>query len=135
MSEKSTASDEAKEKDRIIVGLTEYVTIKGPAKNKEVIARVDSGATKSSIDISLASELNLGPVIDSRLIRSVHGTKLRPVVEVSVLIMGRTLKAKFTIADRAHMRYPVLLGQNILRNGFLIDPVKRVDSPVFSVKK
>jgi hypothetical protein len=116
-------------KGKLIVGLTEYVVIKGSQKNKEVIARMDSGATKSSIDISMASELNLGPVVDSRLIKSAHGSKLRPVVEVEILIKNRHIKARFTVADRNHMHYPVLIGQNVLRNGFLIDPSRRVDTP------
>jgi hypothetical protein len=116
-------------KGKVIVGLTEFVIIKGSHGNKEVIARMDSGATKSSIDISMASELNLGPVVDSRLIKSAHGSKLRPVVEVEVIVRNRRIKARFTIADRCHMRYPVLIGQNVLRNGFLIDPTRRVDIP------
>jgi hypothetical protein len=127
MSEKkSTSNDDFKNKS--IVGLTEYVTINGSSNSKEVISRMDTGATKSSIDISLAAELKLGPVIDSRLIKSAHGTKLRPVVEVSVIISGREIKARFTVADRSHMRYPVLIGQNILKQGFLIDPNRRVDT-------
>ena len=116
-------------KGKLIVGLTEYVVIKGNQKNKEVIARMDSGATKSSIDISMASELNLGPVVDSRLIKSAHGSKLRPVVEVEIIIKNHHIKARFTVADRNHMHYPVLIGQNVLRNGFLIDPSRRVDAP------
>jgi len=118
-------------KNKTVVGLTEKVIIKGNnGKSKELIARVDSGATKSSIDITLASQLELGPVIDSKLIRSVHGTKLRPVVEVTVVIKGKSVQARFTVADRMQMRYAVLIGQNILRQGFLIDPTKRADKPM-----
>jgi hypothetical protein len=124
---KSSESDDFKSK--AIVGLTEFVTINGGSHDKEIIARVDTGATKSSIDVTLAAELKLGPVIDSRLIKSAHGTKLRPVVEVSVILSGKKIKARFTVADRSHMRYPVLIGQNILKQGFLIDPSKRADSP------
>ncbi|HHE36511.1 MAG TPA: hypothetical protein ENL16_01705 [Candidatus Woesearchaeota archaeon] len=115
--------------ERTIVGLTEKVIIKGDSKQKELIARIDTGATKSSIDLTLASELKLGPVVDSRLIKSAHGVKLRPVVQAEVVIRGRTLRAKFTLADRNHMTYPVLIGQNILKKGFLIDPTRRADKP------
>lgn len=114
-------------KKRTIVGLTEKVIVKSNDHKKELIARIDTGATKSSIDLTLASELRLGPVVDSRLIKSAHGVKLRPVVKVDVVIGGRTLRAKFTLADRLHMTYLVLIGQNILKKGFLIDPVKYVD--------
>jgi hypothetical protein len=127
-------ADTEKTKDevnnKIIVGLTEKVIVKGESQNREVIARMDTGATKSSIDVSLAAELRLGPVIDSKLIKSAHGTKLRPIVEVNVEIKGRTLQARFTVADRSQMRYPVLIGQNLLRDNFLIDPSRRVDMPM-----
>ena len=113
--------------NRTIVGLTEKIVVKGNSDKKELIARIDTGATKSSIDLALASSVKLGPVIDSKLIKSAHGTKLRPIVEVDVMIHGRTLRAKFTLADRSHMKYPVLIGQNILKKGFLIDPCRRAD--------
>lgn len=116
-------------KNRTIVGLTEKIIIKSNSNKKELIARIDTGATKSSIDLSLASEIKLGPVVDSRLIKSAHGTKLRPVVEADVTLHGRTLRAKFTLADRNHMKYPVLIGQNILKKGFLIDPSRLADKP------
>lgn len=130
MSEKKNEENDKKVNDKVIVGLTEYVTIKGSSHAKELIARVDTGATKSSIDISLAAELRLGPVIDSRLIKSAHGTKLRPVVEINVVVREKEIKARFTVADRSHMRYQVLIGQNILKQGFLIDPNRRVDAPM-----
>ena len=120
---------------RTIVGLTEMITVRSDSNEKELIARIDTGATKSSIDLTLASELKLGPVVDSRLIKSAHGVKLRPVVQAEVMIHGRTLRAKFTLADRNHMKYPVLIGQNILRKGFLIDPTRRADKPKLKKEK
>ncbi|MBU1199104.1 MAG: RimK/LysX family protein [Nanoarchaeota archaeon] len=114
-------------KKRTIVGLTEIVKVNSNSHEQELIARIDTGATKSSLDLTLASELRLGPVVDSRLIKSAHGSKLRPVVEAEINICGRTIKAKFTLADRNHMRYPMLIGQNVLRKGFLIDPSRSAD--------
>nr|MCK4930109.1 ATP-dependent zinc protease [Nanoarchaeota archaeon] len=122
-------------KDRTIVGLIEKIIVRSNSNKKELIARIDTGATKSSIDLTLASKLKLGPVVDSRLIKSAHGTRLRPVVEAEVTIHGRTLRAKFTLADRNHMKYPVLIGQNILKKGFLIDPTRRADKPKPRKKK
>jgi hypothetical protein len=120
---------ESPEYKKAIVGLTEKIFIKGEKENAELIARIDTGATKSSIDIMLASKLGLGPIIDSRLIKSAHGTKLRPIVHAEVIIKGKTIKAKFTVADRVHMRYQVLIGQNVLRKEFLVDPSLRADLP------
>ncbi len=112
-------------KDKMIIGMIEEVELIGNnGVNERLIARIDTGATKSSIDYKLASKLKLGPVIESRLVKSAHGSKLRPVVEATITIKGKRITGKFTLADREHMKYPVLIGQNILKQGFLIDPNK-----------
>lgn len=111
---------------KIIIGLTESVKlITGQGKEENVIAKIDTGATKSSMDVSLAKKLKLGPVISSKLIKSAHGNQLRPIIEAVIELAGRKMKAEFTLADRAHMRYRVLIGVNLLENGFLVDPSKK----------
>lgn len=111
--------------DRKVVGLTENVTIVGK-KNKRLVARIDTGATKSSVDSKIASSLKLGPVIRTKLVKSASGNKLRPVVEGKVRLKGRLIKTEFTLADRSHMKYKVLIGQNVLKDGeFLVDPLKK----------
>jgi hypothetical protein len=113
-----------KYKGKIVVGLTEKVTILGK-KNKKLTARIDTGATKSSMDARLAAQLQLGPVIKTKLIKSAHGNRLRPVIEAEIKIAGKKVKSEFTLADRIHMKYHVLVGQNILKHGFIIDPCKK----------
>ena len=110
---------------RVVIGLTEKVNIDHTGGKKNVIAKIDTGATKSSIDTSLAAELKLGPVIKSKLVKSAHGSKLRPIIEATIELSGKTIKSEFTLADRAHMKYRILIGQNILKDGFLIDPLKK----------
>lgn len=112
-------------KKRIILGLVEKVTlINSKKKRKTVLSRIDTGATKSSIDVKLAADLNLGPVITSKLVKSAHGNKLRPVIEANITLAGKRIKEEFSLADRSHMKYRILIGQNILKKGFLIDPAK-----------
>lgn len=108
--------------EKITVGLTARVVIFGKNKKKEVIARIDTGATKSSIDETLAKELGLAEPLKHTSVKSAHGTRHRPVVMVEIAISGELMSAEFTVADRAHMKYQVLIGQNILKKGFLIDP-------------
>ena len=107
----------------IVIGLTEKVYVHSGSK-KAVTAKIDTGATKSSIDTNLAAKLKLGPVIKSKLVKSAHGSKLRPIIEATIEIAGKIIKSEFTLADRAHMKYRILIGQNILKHGFLIDPSK-----------
>ena len=112
-------------KNKTIIGLSEKVTNYGKKKRKTVRARIETGATKSSIDVKLAAELNLGPVIKSKLVKSAHGNKLRPVIRGEVKLAGKKIKGEFTLADRTHMKYGCLIGQNLLKEGFLINPSKR----------
>ncbi|MBI2651218.1 ATP-dependent zinc protease [Candidatus Woesearchaeota archaeon] len=113
----------AKINGKIIVGLVEKIkVVSNNGSKKEVKAKIDTGASKSSIDINLASKLNLGPVIKSKMIKSAHGNKLRPVIEAEIFLAGKKIKSEFTLADRAHMKYDILIGVNILKNGFLVEP-------------
>ena len=113
-------------KKRKIIGLTEKVMVLGNnGHKKEVVAKIDTGATKSSIDVNLAANLNLGPVIRSKLVKSASGNKLRPVIEAKIKVKDKEIKSEFTLADRLHMKYQVLIGQNTLKHGFLIDPYKK----------
>lgn len=111
---------------KTIVGTKARVTIIGPKKKRTLLARIDTGAAKSSVDKKLAKELGLGPVIKYKTIKSAHGTKKRGMIMARVRIANRTFKVFFTLADRKHMKYSVLIGRNILKRGFLIDPSKRV---------
>ena len=105
-----------------LISPTEDIIVIGPNKEKKVTARVDTGATKSSMDLKLAAELKLGPIFKTRKVKSAHGDSLRPVVKGTVIIKGKQLSSDFTLADRNHLKYPVLIGRNLLRKGdFLVD--------------
>jgi len=110
-------------KNRIVLGLTASVVVFG-VKKKELVARVDTGATKCSIDESLAKELQLGPELKHKKVRSAYGTRHRAIVVGNISIAGELYEVEFTLADRSHMKYKVLIGQNVLKKGFLIDPLK-----------
>jgi len=109
---------------KIIIGLSENIKIISNSESKEVEAKIDTGATKSSIDAKLAKELKLGPVVQTKMVRSAHGHSLRPIIDVDLEIAGQKIKSQFTIANREHMKYRILIGQNILKDNFLIDPSK-----------
>ncbi len=108
--------------EKIIVGLTTPVTLYGKNGKKRVTARVDTGATKSSIDIKLAEELGIGNAHRNVFIKSAHGSKHRGVVNVEIEIKGQHMSVECTLSERSHMKYGFLIGQNVLKKGFLIDP-------------
>ncbi|OYT41533.1 hypothetical protein B6U80_01170 [Candidatus Pacearchaeota archaeon ex4484_26] len=115
---------------RKILGLIEPVYIKGKdeegkAKELKIKAKIDTGAYKSSISKSLVKKLKLGPVKKTMIIKSALGKERRKVIKVQVRIKNKKLKAFFSIANRKHLTYDILIGQNILKLGkFLIDPLK-----------
>ena len=111
--------------DRPVVGLVEEIILNGESELGKVVARIDTGATKSSVDSKLAAKLRLGPVIRTKLVKSQHGNSVRPIVHAYVTLAGKKCEADFTIADRSHLRYKVLIGQDVLTKGFLIDPLKK----------
>lgn len=110
--------------ENIIIGLAEKVVVHGTDEDREVLARIDTGASVSSIDTHLAAEMRMGPIEEVKTIRSANGKRVRPALSVSVSLAGRDCSGVFTLADRSHMKYEVLIGRDILKQGFLIDPCK-----------
>ena len=107
--------------ERKIIGLSEKIKING----KEVLAKVDTGAERNSIDIRLAAELNLGPVIGVKKYINAHGHTSRALVKGHLVIKGKRIHASFNLFDRKTMKYKVLIGKKTLKqSGFLIDARK-----------
>jgi hypothetical protein len=107
-----------------ILGAVEEVTFRSASGERKVLARIDTGANMSSIDEKLAAELGFCHTERTKKIRSSHGRSERPVICAEVVVGGIKHISDFTVIDRAHMKYAVLIGRNILENGFLIDPSK-----------
>lgn len=112
-------------KDRFVVGYVEPVTITAPSGERQRwLARVDSGATRSSIDKLLVEEMQLGPSVGTVTIRNANGRMEREVIRVKLKLADEEFEEEFTVADRSQMTFKVLLGRNILNQNFLIDPKK-----------
>lgn len=95
------------------VGVTETVTVTGPTgKTIEVDARIDTGATGSSIDDDLARELGFD-LDDAEKVKvsSALGTDERPVVVGGLQVAGRSTDARFTVTDRGRRSTQVLIGR------------------------
>ncbi|MFH1637632.1 MAG: RimK/LysX family protein [Candidatus Woesearchaeota archaeon] len=103
---------------KITVGLVEKVKVNG----EELLARVDTGAEGNSVSQNIAKKLSLGPVVKTKIIKSSSGRQIRPIVMAELEIGGKKMEAAFNITDRAHMKYPVLIGRAVLKDGFMIDP-------------
>lgn len=131
--------------DKTIIGRTEVVDF--PQLGLAGIsARVDTGALTSCIHCADVQIVEIGgnevvafTLLDpdhgeytgrilyadefaTKVIRSSNGQEEeRFVITSDIVVAGHTLHTEFTLADREHMSYPVLLGRRLLRGRFLVD--------------
>ena len=108
-----------------------------------VRSRIDTGAAVSSMD---ARSIRVRTVKGKKVVRFVlacdrdqqtplelplagyrrvatpdSGSEKRPLVELEVCVAGQRVRAEFTLNDRSHMEYHMLIGRNILAGRFLVD--------------
>lgn len=121
------------------VDLPDYNLTQQPAK-------VDTGAYTSSLDCEEAHEVERGgkKVLEFVLLRptrpgytgqkhtstdytyteitNASGTQHRYIVFANVVIGGQTHRARFSLSNRAKLRYPVLIGRKLIAQGnYLVD--------------
>ncbi len=117
--------------EKKIIGLVELIRVVG--KNKSVLkkALVDTGATRTCVDMKLAGRVGLGPVVSSVKIKNKRGHSgydRRPVVKGIVEIQGLKIPLEMSLEDRSHMVYKVLLGRDALFGKFIVDVEKTHNS-------
>ena len=135
---------------KLILGEEEWMYIK--AINHNAKARIDTGATTSSIsaiDIEMferdgknwvkfklahnGSETKEFESPVSRIVTirqsSTEERTDRPVIEAWVQIGDLKTKTEFTLNDRTHMTYPVLLGRTFFRDVAVVDVSKTFIQP------
>jgi hypothetical protein len=116
-------------------------------------ARIDTGAATASMDARGIEEFErdgkpwvrftiMNPKTDTpetlerRLVRTVGiqqaGTaeaKRRPVVKMGIVIGQIEQKAEFSLSDRSHMGYQVIIGRSILKDVMVVDVSKKNVAP------
>ena len=125
-------------KEQIIIGCVEDVVLL-PWEIK-LPARIDTGAAISSLDARDLSikddfaefrlpkqygdlQLRL-PIVGWRTIRSAEAKERRPVVELELCIGPKRIKTRVNLNDRSRVKYPIILGRNVLTNNFIVDSTK-----------
>ncbi len=107
---------------KTVLSVVEQVDVQGTKASRSVLARIDTGASVSSIDAVLAEELGSGGKIREKAVRNAQGVYNRPVHIFTIMLKGKSIQGEFTIANRKNMKYPLLIGRNILIHDFVIVP-------------
>ncbi len=113
--------------ERPILGLHEYVEFIGKNKTKIYLAKIDTGAARSSVDLDIVEELNLGPHFKKVKVKSALGHQERPVIKAKIRINGIEVETTFSVSKRHHLKRKVLIGVNTLKKiNALVDPKKDI---------
>jgi RimK family alpha-L-glutamate ligase len=112
-----------------LIGYIEDVVVSGTSGSEQVLAKSDTGATRTSIDTSLAAEIGAGPIKSMTRVKSgsLKSGKARPVVDLVIGIGGTQHTVTASVEDRSHMGYPLLLGRDILEH-YRVDVRRRADT-------
>lgn len=109
---------------KTIQAIEEIKVIDTEGRPKKVLAKIDTGAWSSTIDINLAKKMGLlrkNKIIMTRRKLSSLGEEERPVISLTFWLGGRKIVTRATVSDRKLLRYDVLIGRIDLQ-GFLISP-------------
>ncbi|MFC7046327.1 RimK family alpha-L-glutamate ligase [Halobacteriaceae archaeon GCM10025711] len=111
-----------------VIGYTDEVLVSGTSGTERVVAKSDTGASRTSIDTKLAAQIGAGPIKSMTRVKSgsLKSGKARPVVDLVVGIGGDRHTVSASLEDRGHMDYPLLLGRDILQH-YQVDVRRRYD--------
>lgn len=143
--------------DKTILGQTEWIYISKAKENFK--ARIDTGAATSSINaIGLQeferdgknwvrfnishNEEDKDQIIEARIVRYVRILQSsepgeydrRPIVELHVIIGGIAHLSEFTLTDRQHMEYAVLIGRSFMQDVIMVDVSKNYIYSKYQIK-
>lgn len=105
----------------------EHIQIKSNKKNlkkKKVLAKVDTGAWRTSISRELAQDLNLltdDNILWKKEVKSALGKEKRPIINLTFWLGGRKIITPASVAKRSAVTFPVIIGRKNLK-GFLVNP-------------
>ncbi len=132
------------EKEPILIGAKERLRVIDSHRDK-VVARIDTGATTSSIHclrhwfvkkdgvkhlcflvLNENAYVLKTQYYKKRIVKSSNGhTQTRYSVKLDVLIGGMIFNTEFTLTDRTHMKHKILIGRSFLEGNFIVDVSKK----------
>ena len=117
-----------RKKEKKIVGLVEQVTIIGKKGRITKTALLDTGATRTSVDVRIAAKAGIGPIISCVQIKNAtansEGSIRRPIAECKIKMKGIVVKTGVNVVDRSGLSYPILIGRDVIHKNFIVDVSK-----------
>ncbi len=111
---------------RKVIGINEPIEILDNDENKHpTMAKIDTGAYRTTICQTLADKLNLNKIISHKKVRGALGIEERPIINLSFILDKRLVTTEAFVADRSEMKYDIIVGRKDLKR-FLVDPAKNV---------
>ena len=101
-----------------MIKIFEKVVLIG-ASEKEIVAKIDTGACGTSIDRDLAMDMGFKKTGEKKAIRSALGRSCRDMINLKFILNGKKIDTKATLADRSRMKYKMIIGRRDLK-GFKI---------------
>ncbi|MFH1354239.1 MAG: sugar-transfer associated ATP-grasp domain-containing protein [bacterium] len=108
---------------RPVLNVTESVQIIAADGTPHLLtSKIDTGAWRTTIDTSLASQLGLNTkIITHNKVRGALGKQERPIIDLPLTLRDKPIKTRAYLTDRSHMKYPIIIGRRDLK-GFLVNP-------------
>lgn len=109
-----------------VIGINEEVEIidkKGVSH--KIMAKIDTGAFRTTICQSLAEQFGIEKIVDYKKVRSALGTEKRSIIEFSFILDKHPVSTQAFIADREKLKYDMIIGRRDLKR-FLVDPDKKI---------
>ena len=134
----------AEDKTKTVIGTVEEVVLFPWGVKLPV--RVDTGSGLSSLDVrdltvknkvaqfrlpeKYGNTLISLPVIHYSNVQSADSRTRRPVVEIELCVGSKRMRVQANLNDRSQLEYRLILGRNVLRQGFIVDCAQeRIVSP------
>lgn len=104
-----------------ILSVIEPVTIFFNGDSREYMAKLDTGAFRTSIDERIAKDLSLPSHDETFVTKSATGRQKRQAVKLNMKLAGKKISTIATVTRRSHLSYPIIIGIRDLK-GFYINP-------------
>lgn len=116
---------------RKVIGVIEEVEIPYKEKKGEKelemrykkLAKIDTGALRTSISFDILKKLKIEEFIERRIVRSSLGEEVRSIVPLTFYLKGEKIETEVFVADRSQMLYEMIIGRRDLKK-FIVDPAK-----------